>query len=70
MAGVTLKNITKRWGAITGVDNQSLEIHDREFLVLPQPDGPSRTRNSRSAMVRSKLSTPTKEPHRLPTLRS
>jgi len=47
MAGVTLKNVTKRWGAITGVDNQSLEIRDREFLVLLGPSGCGKTTTMR-----------------------
>ena len=42
----------------------------RMVVVLPQPDGPSRTKNSLSAMVRSKLSTPTKLPQRLPIFRN
>jgi len=47
MAGVTLKNITKRWGAIIGVNNQSLEIHDKEFLVLLGPSGCGKTTTMR-----------------------
>jgi hypothetical protein len=39
----------------------------RIVVVLPQPDGPSSTRNSRSAIVRFTSSTPTKFPHRLVT---
>ncbi len=47
MAGVSLKNVTKRWGAITGVDNQSLQIHDQEFLVLLGPSGCGKTTTMR-----------------------
>jgi len=47
MAGVTLKGVTKRWGAIVGVNDQSLEIHDREFLVLLGPSGCGKTTTMR-----------------------
>ena len=33
-------------------------------VVLPQPEGPNKTKNSSSGIVRLKLSTPTKLPHR------
>ncbi len=36
-------------------------------VVLPHPDGPSNTRNSRSGIVRSKFSTPTNDPQRFDT---
>ena len=42
----------------------------RIVVVFPHPEGPRSTRNSRSPMVRSKLSTPTKSPQRLVTFRS
>ena len=47
MAEVTLKNLTKRWGDFIGVDNQSLEIHDKEFLVLLGPSGCGKTTTMR-----------------------
>ncbi len=47
MAEVSLKNLTKRWGDFIGVDNQSLEIHDREFLVLLGPSGCGKTTTMR-----------------------
>jgi multiple sugar transport system ATP-binding protein len=47
MAEVTLKNLTKRWGDFVGVDNQSLEIHDKEFLVLLGPSGCGKTTTMR-----------------------
>ena len=47
MAKVALKNITKRWGDFIGVDNQSLDIHDREFLVLLGPSGCGKTTTMR-----------------------
>ena len=39
MAQVILKNITKRFGNVTAVDNISLDIQDREFIVLVGPSG-------------------------------
>ncbi len=47
MAGISLKNITKSWGAFVGVDNQSLEVHDKEFLVLLGPSGCGKTTTMR-----------------------
>ncbi len=47
MAEVTLKNITKAWGSFVGVDDQSLEIHDKEFLVLLGPSGCGKTTTMR-----------------------
>lgn len=47
MAQVTLNNITKRWGDFVGVDNQSLEINDKEFLVLLGPSGCGKTTTMR-----------------------
>jgi len=47
MAEVILKNLTKRWGDFTGVDNQSLHIRDREFLVLLGPSGCGKTTTMR-----------------------
>ncbi len=39
MADLNLKNVCKRWGAATGVDNFNLHIADQEFLVLLGPSG-------------------------------
>ncbi|MEM1287695.1 MAG: sn-glycerol-3-phosphate ABC transporter ATP-binding protein UgpC [Pseudomonadota bacterium] len=47
MAEVVLKNLTKRWGDFVGVDNQSLHINDREFLVLLGPSGCGKTTTMR-----------------------
>lgn len=47
MAGIQLKNLTKRWGDFIGVDNQSLEIRDKEFLVLLGPSGCGKTTTMR-----------------------
>ena len=47
MAEVPHKNLSKRWGGIDGVDNQSLEINDKEFLVLLGPSGCGKTTTMR-----------------------
>ncbi|MGI9422714.1 MAG: ATP-binding cassette domain-containing protein, partial [Hyphomicrobiaceae bacterium] len=47
MAAISLKGLTKRWGDFVGVDNQSLEIADREFLVLLGPSGCGKTTTMR-----------------------
>ena len=39
MAQLRLKNVCKRWGAYTGVDNFDLDIADQEFIVLLGPSG-------------------------------
>ncbi len=47
MSKVVLKNVTKRWGDAIGVDNQSLEIRDKEFFVLLGPSGCGKTTTMR-----------------------
>ncbi len=47
MAEVKLNNLTKRWGDFVGVDNQSLQIQDKEFLVLLGPSGCGKTTTMR-----------------------
>ena len=47
MAEVRLKNLTKRWGDFVGVDDQSLDIADQEFLVLLGPSGCGKTTTMR-----------------------
>lgn len=47
MARVSLQGVTKQWGDIKGVDNQSLDIADREFLVLLGPSGCGKTTTMR-----------------------
>lgn len=47
MAGVSLHDVTKRWGDFIGVDNQSLSIADQEFLVLLGPSGCGKTTTMR-----------------------
>ena len=39
MAEIRLENLTKRFGEVTAVDDLSLQIADREFLVLVGPSG-------------------------------
>lgn len=47
MASIRLNKLTKRWGDFTGVDNQSLDIADKEFLVLLGPSGCGKTTTMR-----------------------
>ena len=47
MASISLRGLTKRWGGFVAVDDQSLEIHDREFLVLLGPSGCGKTTTMR-----------------------
>ncbi|QPC95641.1 ABC transporter ATP-binding protein [Mesorhizobium sp. INR15] len=47
MASVSLKNITKRWGAFVGVNNVMLDIADREFIVFLGPSGCGKTTTMR-----------------------
>ncbi len=39
MAGVTLDHVTKQFGDVTAVNDLSIQVHDREFLVLVGPSG-------------------------------
>jgi ABC-type sugar transport system ATPase subunit len=39
MSGIALEGVTKRFGDVVAVDDLSLEIEDREFLVLLGPSG-------------------------------
>ncbi len=39
MASVTLKNLVKRFGKVTAVNDVSLEIRDGEFIILLGPSG-------------------------------
>ncbi|NLD78125.1 MAG: ATP-binding cassette domain-containing protein, partial [Acidimicrobiales bacterium] len=39
MAGVTFRDVTKKYGEVTAVDSLNLEIRDGEFMVLLGPSG-------------------------------
>ncbi|RPJ02624.1 MAG: ATP-binding cassette domain-containing protein, partial [Chloroflexi bacterium] len=39
MAGVTYRNVTKRWGDVVAVKDLNIEIPDGEFLVFVGPSG-------------------------------
>ena len=47
MAGISLRNVTKRWGDFVGVHSFDLEIADNEFLVLLGPSGCGKTTTMR-----------------------
>ncbi len=47
MARILLKNLSKSWGSFIAVDNQTLEIEDKEFLVLLGPSGCGKTTTMR-----------------------
>ncbi|MGB1871920.1 MAG: ABC transporter ATP-binding protein, partial [Candidatus Puniceispirillaceae bacterium] len=47
MAGIRLKNLTKRWGDFVAVDTFDLDIADQEFLVLLGPSGCGKTTTMR-----------------------
>jgi len=43
MASVTYKNVTKRFGDVVAVNDLSIEVEDKEFLVLVGPSGCGKT---------------------------
>jgi multiple sugar transport system ATP-binding protein len=43
MASVTFKNVYKRFGDVTAVNNLNIEVADKEFLVLVGPSGCGKT---------------------------
>jgi len=47
MVAVSLRGITKRWGAFTGVSAIDLDIADREFIVFLGPSGCGKTTTMR-----------------------
>ncbi len=47
MARIQLKNVTKGWGSILGVDNVDLDIRDEEFMVFLGPSGCGKTTTMR-----------------------
>ncbi|MCC7321412.1 MAG: ABC transporter ATP-binding protein [Rubellimicrobium sp.] len=47
MARISLRNISKRWGSVTGVHSLDLEIEDAEFVVFLGPSGCGKTTTMR-----------------------
>ena len=47
MAEIQLKNLSKRWGDFTAVDDFNLTIANKEFLVLLGPSGCGKTTTMR-----------------------
>jgi multiple sugar transport system ATP-binding protein len=47
MVAVSLKGVTKRWGAVTGVAALDIDIADREFMVFLGPSGCGKTTTMR-----------------------
>ena len=47
MAGIELRDVSKRWGKFTGVDRFNLSIREQEFLVLLGPSGCGKTTTMR-----------------------
>ena len=39
MAGITFKNVAKRFGDVSVIENLDLDIHDHEFMVFVGPSG-------------------------------
>jgi multiple sugar transport system ATP-binding protein len=39
MAGITYKNVAKRWGDVVGVQDLSFDVADKEFVVFVGPSG-------------------------------
>ena len=48
MAGVVLSSLTKRFKTVTAVSDVSLEVLDKEFLVLVGPSGCGKTTTLRA----------------------
>jgi multiple sugar transport system ATP-binding protein len=47
MASIAFRNVNKRWGHAVGVDDLTLDVHDKEFLVLLGPSGCGKTTTMR-----------------------
>jgi multiple sugar transport system ATP-binding protein len=47
MADISLKGVSKKWGAVTAVDTIDLDIRDREFMVFLGPSGCGKTTTMR-----------------------
>jgi multiple sugar transport system ATP-binding protein len=48
MASVTFRNIVKKYGDVTAVNNMNISVEDKEFLVLVGPSGCGKTTALRS----------------------
>ncbi len=47
MASISIRNVSKRWGNVTGVHSLNLEIADAEFVVFLGPSGCGKTTTMR-----------------------
>ena len=47
MASISLRNISRRWGSVVGVDRLNLDIADGEFVVFLGPSGCGKTTTMR-----------------------
>ena len=47
MATIELRNVSKRWGKLTGVEDISLKVFDHEFMVFLGPSGCGKTTTMR-----------------------
>jgi len=48
MASVTFKNVVKKYGDVTAVNDLNIHVDDKEFLVLVGPSGCGKTTALRS----------------------
>jgi len=48
MASVTFRNIVKKYGDVTAVNDMNISVEDKEFLVLVGPSGCGKTTALRS----------------------
>ena len=47
MASVTFEHVYKRWGDVTAVNDLSISVEDKEFLVFVGPSGCGKTTSLR-----------------------
>ncbi|MEO8545972.1 MAG: ATP-binding cassette domain-containing protein, partial [Burkholderiaceae bacterium] len=47
MSAISIHNVSKGWNNAFAIKNLSLDIHDREFLVLLGPSGCGKTTTMR-----------------------
>lgn len=43
LSNVTLRNVVKKFGSVTAVDNLNIEIKDEEFAIFVGPSGCGKT---------------------------